>query len=429
MVPPENPAAFVVDDPGKIHAVAAGKITLPPPARNRVRPGAGTAGPPSSPPVGENMWDLFQSVKSDDDPDELLKPRFLCRAGGLLMVGATGIGKSTLAMQFATCWARGQPAMGIEPIGQLKSLIIQAENDRHDMREMFTGVVAGLHLDEKPRRIDEGLAIDENPLKSAGLNVVFVRENARSGVAFFTEVVRPLLEMHKPDLLWIDPALAYLGGESNNQRDVGAFLRNQLNVLIDEFHCGVVVLHHTNKPTTGKESAASSNIDSAYSGTGSAEWANWARAVLFIKNTKFRGIFELVAGKRGGRLGWKEADGTTPAYSRFIAHSKEQGQLYWREPVASELPVRTSEGTVEMLIMDIVPAEGTIPKNEVLEACKDTGVPERKARVAINKLIAAEKLFESQSPRAGGPSEKHLSRTPQPAAEEEAAAAAPKKAE
>ena len=31
-------------------------------------------------------------------PDELLKERFLCRGGGMLFVGPTGVGKSTFAL-------------------------------------------------------------------------------------------------------------------------------------------------------------------------------------------------------------------------------------------------------------------------------------------------------------------------------------------
>jgi hypothetical protein len=72
-----------------------------------------------------------------------------------------------------------------------------------------------------------------------------------------------------------------------------------------------------------------------------------------------------------------------------------------------------------MIIMDIVPPEGTISKNEVLGACKENQVPDRKARNAINKLIAAKKLFESKSPRAAGQPERLLSQTPPAGAEEE----------
>lgn len=41
---------------------------------------------------------------SQDDGSELLKNRFLCRGGGMLLVGQSGQGKSSLASQLATNW-------------------------------------------------------------------------------------------------------------------------------------------------------------------------------------------------------------------------------------------------------------------------------------------------------------------------------------
>jgi hypothetical protein len=92
------------------------------------------------------------------------------------------------------------------------------------------------------------------------------------------------LNEHGPDLLWIDPALSYLGGEANSQKDVGGFLRNHLNPLLREFNCAVVVVHHTNKPPAGREKPDWSGGGFAYLGGGSAEWANWARAVLVVRS-------------------------------------------------------------------------------------------------------------------------------------------------
>src|SRR5206468_2700274 len=83
------------------------------------------------------------------------------------------------------------------------------------------------------------------------------------------------------------------------------------NPLLREFNCAAVVVHHTNKPPTGKEKPDWSAGDFAYLGGGSAEWANWARAVLGLRSLGSHDVFELRAGKRGGRLGWKEEDGET----------------------------------------------------------------------------------------------------------------------
>ena len=69
----------------------------------------------------------------ENDPNELLRYRYLCRGGGLLLVGPTGIGKSSLSMQLMLLWALGRAALGIQPARPLKSLLIQAENDDGDL--------------------------------------------------------------------------------------------------------------------------------------------------------------------------------------------------------------------------------------------------------------------------------------------------------
>ena len=269
-----------------------------------------TAPPPL---VSRPLGDL---VRHDDhDPDELLKHRYLCRGGILLLAGPTGVGKSSFSMQCMLLWAVGRGAFGIHPAGPLKSLLIQAENDDGDLAEMRDGVLAGLNMTEEERA-------------AALANVIVCQEDTRTGRAFFEEVVKPLLTEHKPDLLWIDPVLAFLGGDTSSQKDVGAFLRNGLNPLLHEFNVGCVCIHHTNKPPSGKEKSTWQAGDLAYLGSGSSEWANAPRAILGIRSIGSHDVFELTAGKRGSRLNWRdEADEKT--YSLLIQHSKERGQICW----------------------------------------------------------------------------------------------------
>ena len=61
--------------------------------------------PAPRPTPGQRLSELVRPA--DDDPSELLRHRFLCRLGGLLLVGPTGIGKSSFAMQAMILWALG----------------------------------------------------------------------------------------------------------------------------------------------------------------------------------------------------------------------------------------------------------------------------------------------------------------------------------
>ncbi|MCP5525371.1 MAG: AAA family ATPase [Verrucomicrobiales bacterium] len=300
--------------------------------------------PPPSVPTPRPLLSL-KAAPIGADPDELLRHRFLCRGGGLLLCGPTGVGKSAICAQAMLLWALGRPAFGIEPARPLKSLLIQSENDDGDMAEFKDGVLAGLGLDS--REIEE-----------ATNRVMFVREDVRFGQALIAEVLRPLLADIRPDLLWLDPMHAYHGGDASSQRDVSGFLRNGLNPVLTEFRCGFVGLHHTNKPPSGKEKPDWQAGDFAYLGAGSAEWANWSRAVLALRSIGSHDVFELRAGKRGNRLRWQDDQGAR-SYVKYLAHATEPGVICWSEVSQDSLGRRGRPAAVDPEdMLGLLPPEG-----------------------------------------------------------------------
>ena len=153
----------------------------------------------------------------------------------------------------------------------------------------------------------ESLELREDERQLLARNFICAFECSRAGAAFGAEVLEPLLQEHSPDLVILDPALSYIGGDANKQEVVGGFLRSVLNPLLVAHDCGVVVVHHTAKPST-RDNGGKLATDYAYAGTGSAEWANWARAVLVLSAKDDNGLRELRIGKRF-RLGWKDTAG------------------------------------------------------------------------------------------------------------------------
>ena len=81
--------------------------------------------------------DVLSDFDAENDPDNVLGNRWLCKGGSCLFVGQSGIGKSSLCMQLAISWGLGRTTFGIRPERPLKSLIVQAENDAGDVAEMF----------------------------------------------------------------------------------------------------------------------------------------------------------------------------------------------------------------------------------------------------------------------------------------------------
>jgi hypothetical protein len=279
-------------------------------------------------PVVKMLAELLTPVYGND-PDELIARRFLYRAAVALLMGPTGIGKSSFVMQLAIYLAVGRALFGIEPGAYyrgrgMRVLLVQAENDEGDLAEMRDGVLKGCtDLSEEEKR----LALER-------MAVVTICDRSAER---FTEALEALLVKHGPfDLVIVDPAFAYLGGDSNSQADVSHFMRELINPLLQKHRVGMILCHHTNKPLRGKEKDGWAAGDFAYLGAGSAEWINPARAALALRSIGSDRVFELRAAKRGRRLGWTDEDGE-PTNAQYIAHHDEPGVICWRRATAEEV--------------------------------------------------------------------------------------------
>jgi hypothetical protein len=232
---------------------------------------------------------------------------------------------------------------------------------------------------------------------------VFIHSaNSKTGATFINGVIRPLLREHRPDLLWLDNLFAYCGCGVSDQEKMSLFLRNLVNPLIQEFQCAVIITHHTNKPPTGEQKGEWSVAETAYLGSGTGELANWPRAILSIRALKTEGVFELVAGKRGRRLRWKDAEGKTTC-RRNIVHSTD-GLIYWREAQAEEIEsqkAKPSKYDVQKLM--VVGQE--MAKESLISKANDDANPKKigvnKAKGFIAELIddGIFKVIEKPRPR------------------------------
>jgi RecA-family ATPase len=282
-------------------------------------------------------------------------------------------------------WALGQPAFGLEPARPIKSLLIQAENDDGDLAEMRDGVFNGLNLSE-----------DEHSL--ACQNICVTQESSKTGGYLCDSVIKPLLHTIKPDLLWLDPALAYIGGDMNSQKDVGQFLRNDIAPLLTKFNCGAVIIHHTNKISKDPEKQMT---DVSYLGAGSAEWINWCRAMLALRKTDVENLYELIAAKRGARLKWKTADGEGLSFKKYIGHSKRPDTICWHEMAFGEAEeMKANSGKTAEAVLKHVPQNALIAKDDLIEICQRDGIGKHLAPKLIDELLSDKTLFEHRIPRA-----------------------------
>jgi hypothetical protein len=288
-----------------------------------------------APIIRKHLADLLRR-NSGEDPDELLRDRYLCRGGTLLFAGPTGVGKSSLIMQALILWALGRDLFGIRPARPLRSLLIQAENDDGDLAEMRDGVLHGLGLSQAEQ--SEALS-----------RVDVISEDAICGEDFAPWLAKAL-ENTMYSLVVVDPVFAFVGGDASAQKVVTPWLRNNLLPVVHAHQVGLVLVHHTNKPKTGEEKSTWAGGDFAYLGSGSAEWANFARAVLALRSVGSATMFELIAGKRGRRLGWTDAQGMHTE-SQHVAHAIEPGRIYWRTPTPDEVAAEGAAGAGDNIRM------------------------------------------------------------------------------
>ena len=278
--------------------------------------------------------DLMQfNVK--DDSNALFHNRWLCKSGSAFLIGSTGAGKSSLATQAAITWSQGEPLFGITPVRPLKSLIVQAENDPGDLAEMFRGVVSGTRCEARLSTIE--------PM------IKFITETAQAG-EHFIRWIRPLIDLHRPDICWIDPLFAFCGCGVSEQEKVSKFLRQGLGGIAQETGVCWLIVHHANKPTKDprqRDSAIGS--DYAYSGAGSAELANWARAVLTLRETE-DGVFEFRAAKRGGRSGLVDSTGAKTSAIQLVHGTT--GICWERAKPAANSPAHSQADLLKASILD-----------------------------------------------------------------------------
>lgn len=269
----------------------------------------------------------LEKFDPENDPNRLLGARWLCRGGSALLVGPSGVGKSSLTMQVACLLATGSPIFGIPVVRPLKVLVVQAENDEGDLAEMLAGVRDGLNLGE---------FADDAEVALLKRNLVFVRDTTHTG-ARFVDAAHRLIERHKPDIVFLDPLLSFVGGDISKQEVCSAFLREGLNPIAEATGVCWICVHHTGKPPNDKKTANAGwqSSDWAYSGIGSSELTNWARAALTLRQTG-PGVFQLMLAKRGNRARATHPDGE-PTTVIWLRHSTTGG-IFWEQcqPPAGE---------------------------------------------------------------------------------------------
>jgi RecA-family ATPase len=181
-----------------------------------------------------------QMLDFDRDKDEAAiigDGRWLCKGAQAVIQGPTGCGKSSLIMQWGISLTLGLPLLeepGLKPAHPMRVLIVQAENDLGDMSEEF-------------QDITNSIGIRDSDMDHIRDRLTVVRNNSTVGLPFCESLENSIVE-HQPDVVFVDPLLAYAGGDIIKQDYMSKFLRTMIGPIIDRTQVLLIWAHHTGKP-------------------------------------------------------------------------------------------------------------------------------------------------------------------------------------
>lgn len=285
--------------------------------------------------VMENVWTPSSLMAFDhtNDPNAVIglhdgkTTRFLCKGYGSWIIASSGLGKSSLAIQQAILWCLGRPFFGTFPVRPLRILFVQSENDEGDMAEPVQGVLDSIELTpEDVKSIDDRLKI--------------IRCRGLTGTAF-CQWLESQISKHKADIVYVDPLLRFAGVDVTRTDQATRLLNDSLDPILARTGVVLIGIHHTGKPKQDKTYTKGMTIyDYMYSGLGSSELVNWARAVTVILPIA-EGIFEVKLAKRGKRAWATHPDGSQTT-SIYLQHHEDR--IFWLQIEPPEQYQETKRG-------------------------------------------------------------------------------------
>ena len=258
----------------------------------------------------------LRNFNRETDTDCLIGRRWLCRKFSLLVVGQSGIGKSSLMLQMAISWTLGKSFFGMKSNEPKRTLIIQAENDLGDIAEAYQDVCAGF---------GDWTLEDQSILES---NLKVLRVTGKTG-ASFAKVLRDEALKHRADFVFVDPLLSFASGNISSTEDMSHFLREQIQPVLTETGIVLIAMHHTGKPGNPDDKSARTVTDQSYEGIGSSEITNFFRSVVVLARAhKEESLFQLKVSKRRGRAGLLD-QANRLVDEIHISHSRTRGEIRW----------------------------------------------------------------------------------------------------
>lgn len=180
---------------------------------------------------------LAEESESIFDFDNLIiEKNFLTKGKTWVISGASGIGKSVLAMQLSLGLAFGEKTLGLDVFKPAKTLLLHNENPILDERDYFRGIVSHFALDKMPN------------FGGLNENLRFVCKTGRYySVDEFISKLDASLSAGKYDVVIVDSLSSFVHCNFSDHAAV-ADLFCKINGLKSKHNFAMVLIHHFDKP-------------------------------------------------------------------------------------------------------------------------------------------------------------------------------------
>lgn len=229
----------------------------------------------------DKAFPAIKPVSSEELDRMRLTPRKLVHdylyADVRCRIAAGGVGKTTLALFEAACFALGRAVWGRSPSSPISTLFVTREDDRELLYARLREIMQGLDLSdtERARVLSRIRILDLTviPFRLSQVQGDVVHPNTRSIDALVDHIGR---EGFRPDWVIFDPAVSFGVGESRvNDAEQG--LIEAARIIRNRLDCCVEFIHHS-----GKANSRDKTLDQ-YSGRGGSAFADGSRMVAVLQ--------------------------------------------------------------------------------------------------------------------------------------------------
>jgi hypothetical protein len=258
-------------------------------------------------------------------PPTLVSPNMMVRGGLTATIGSGGVGKTSMLVGRLMRWAAGLPWFNdlqeaFVPTQPLRTLVIENEGAGGLFQEKLRVMVANADMTAEQKQL-----VRDNILIWGEGGYSNIKMDDPPAVA----KVRAALEVHRPDILFLEPFARLWSGDENSNTEMNGIL-DGLEALAQKHDAAVMLAHHRRKGEVGKGQSAQDFARGASALEGAVTYMEFLHRskngwmeVDATKNRYGDDIGPYYLEWKGNEVGWHEH---VDAVGNIVALMEERGQ-------------------------------------------------------------------------------------------------------